>query len=161
LPATAKWEDEVEWVHQNRVLVVGRTAAGLVRLDWNLAMSPAPSMGAVGLMQDAAMNPQWFSRDILPKAKGRGSEEEVKELREERLRAEEIERVLASLEEADQKFAADVPGVVRERVRGMLSDWTRQHGVVFPDDARASLEAHVGDLVQKCMEAVGRTSGAA
>ena len=99
LPESAKWEDEVEWVHNNRVLVVGRTKEGLVRLDWNLAKTAAPSMGAVGLMQDAAANPQWFSRDILPKAKRGGEEEDPEKVVEERRRLEDVRELLGQFVE--------------------------------------------------------------
>ena len=99
LPESAKWEDEVEWVHNNRVLVVGRTKAGLVRLDWNLAKTAAPSMGAVGLMQDAAANPQWFSRDILSKAKRGGEEDDPERLVEERRRLGDVRELLGQFAE--------------------------------------------------------------
>ena len=69
LNESAKFEDEVEWVHQNRILVIGYTKGGILRLDWHLASTPAPSRGAMAMLQSAANNPQWFDRDILPKVK--------------------------------------------------------------------------------------------
>ena len=100
LPSTAKLEEEVEWVHQNRVLVIGTTRAGLVRLDWHLASCKPPSNGAVGLMQDAASNPLRFG-DLLQKVKrGEVDEEGVDRVRGEKQSVVEIERILCQMLEA-------------------------------------------------------------
>lgn len=105
LPKSAKWVDEVEWVHQNRILVIGHNSQGGLRLDWELASEPAPSKGAMAMMQDAAANPQWFSRDVLPKAKRLDSEDDPERVKEERQSIEKIRKTLEKYACGGQKGA--------------------------------------------------------
>ena len=78
LAETAGFDVEVEWVHQNRVLVVEERSGGKSVLHWYRARSAAPSYGAVSLMEYASTNRKGFM-DILQrtKPKGEGDEEGV------------------------------------------------------------------------------------
>jgi hypothetical protein len=102
LPDTAKWIDEVEWVHQQRILVIGTTKSGDIRLDWHQATLPAPSKGAMALMKSVAENPQWFDKDILPKAKrvGEAVEENVEQVKKSVAAEAEIEEILVQMRAA-------------------------------------------------------------
>ena len=65
LPATARWEDEIEWVHGNRGQCIKRTAAGSVTIDLFKAFSEAPSHGALGLLVMAGDDPKVFNNLLL------------------------------------------------------------------------------------------------
>lgn len=100
LPDRAKWEDEVEWVHQNYTRVILRTKTGN-RIDLNKAGNRAPSHGALGLLQHGATNPHGFYRDILLKAKGKSTaDEESDEIKREKRSIEEIDNMLAKIGES-------------------------------------------------------------
>jgi hypothetical protein len=154
LSESAPFATEVEWVHQNRVLVVEEKAAGRCVLHWERARQPAPSYGAVNLMEFAATNRKGFM-DILQRVKpeGSGDEENVKR---ERKTLAEIEDLLGRMQQqADESLLADVPNVVQNRVGSLLSDWSRQHSPTLSNAAMASLQANVSALVHGCMEAIG------
>ena len=98
LPESAPFEVEVEWVHQNRVLVVEERASGKSLLHWERARKPAPSYGAVNLMEFAATNRKGFM-DILQRVKpGENGDEE--NIRREKTSIAEIKRILEDLREA-------------------------------------------------------------
>ncbi|MCE5269506.1 MAG: hypothetical protein LLG00_16640 [Planctomycetaceae bacterium] len=99
LPESAPFEAEVEWVHQNRVLVVEELAGKRSKLHWHRARKPAPSYGAVNLMEYAATNRKGFM-DILQKVKpaAAGDEENV---RRERRSIAEIEDLLEKMAEGE------------------------------------------------------------
>ena len=100
LPTSAKWEDEVEWVHQNYTRVITRTKTGN-KINLRDAGSPAPSHGALGLLQHGATNPHGFYRDILLKAKGKSTAgEESDEIKQEKRSIEEIDRMLAKIQQS-------------------------------------------------------------
>ncbi len=98
LPATAKYEEEVEWVHQNYILAVERSASG-DRLKLGRARSKAPSMGAVGLLEWAMLNRAAFYKDVLPKVKKVGVEGEGELVAKERRSIEEIRGIIKRMEE--------------------------------------------------------------
>jgi hypothetical protein len=99
IPAKALLEVEFEWVHQNRFLVIQERPSGPVRLDWTRARSPAPSYGAIGLMQFAAANPKGFVDTLV---KLRAAEEESQGAPDgsgvvKDMGLKEVERLLASI----------------------------------------------------------------
>jgi hypothetical protein len=97
LPDSASFETEVEWVHQNRVLVVEERPGGRAIIHWDRARRPAPSYGAVNLMEFAATNRKGFM-DILQRVKpGNSGEDEL--LRRDKVPRDEIIRILDGLGE--------------------------------------------------------------
>jgi len=99
LAETAPFDVEVEWVHQNRVLVVEERDSAKSLLHWERARKPAPSYGAVNLMEFAATNRKGFM-DIVKSVKpGSGSDEE--NVRREKTSIEEIRKILEELENSD------------------------------------------------------------
>jgi len=92
LPAEAKWEDEVNWVYSNLALCRETHKAG-AKMNLNRALSHAPSIGAVTLMQFAVSNPTKFMSDLLPKAK-REAEGESEMVQRERKSIAEIDQIL-------------------------------------------------------------------
>ena len=149
---SAPFEVEVEWVHQNRVLVVEDRPNKRPEFHWERAQRPAPSYGAVNLMEFAATNRKGFM-DILQRMKpGMAGEEDI--VRREKVRIEEIRRILEQFrKQADAELLANVPQVVQDRVRAVLTDWSREHALTLSGDATAALQAHVANLVQQGMEA--------
>jgi hypothetical protein len=95
IPKSASFEVEVEWVHQNRVLVVEERPGGKLLLHWERARKPAPSYGAVNLMEFAAINRKGFM-DILQRVKPGMTGEEEKIAREKKSIAE-IRKMIQSL----------------------------------------------------------------
>ena len=161
IPDSAPLEAEVDWVHQNRVLVVEDRPSGSPRLHWERARRPAPSFGAVNLMEFAATNRKGFM-DILQRVKPAtddGDEERIQ--KQERMRIADMRGVLEGLHKKwEEDLLADVPGTVREGVRSQLADWTRRFGLSLPEGASTSLEAHIASLVQDSAKAISCTSGA-
>jgi len=98
---------DVRWVYKNYRLVV-RHRGGRAEFDWSRALTPAPSMGAVGLMEWAAENRATFFRQVVPRVFSgdagdeRGQEEEK---RGRRLMAE-VRESLASIDQAVAKVLA-------------------------------------------------------
>lgn len=93
LPEKAKFDDEVEWVYQNYALACEQRPSGnTMRLS--RCRTPAPSMGAVGLLEWAIDNRTSFFKDVLPRVKRGMEEEEADAIRAERKSIEEIERIL-------------------------------------------------------------------
>ncbi len=100
LPDSASFDAEVEWVHQNRVLVVEDRKGKQSVFHWDRAKRPPPSYGAVNLMEFAATNRKGFM-DILYRVKpGMGGDEEV--VRQEKIAVEEIRRLLEELRAAGE-----------------------------------------------------------
>lgn len=142
LPDSAPFDAEVEWVHQNMVLVIEERGSKRPEFHWERAQRPAPSYGAVNVMHFAATNRKGFV-DILQRMKpGMAGDEEV--VRREKVKIAEIRRILEELRGAK---ATHAPEAVRDRVEGALADWGRQHGVTLSADAADALQAHVVDLV--------------
>ena len=99
LAESAPLDAEVEWVHQNRVLVVEDRPGKRPLFHWERARTPAPSYGAVNLMEFAATNRKGFM-DILQRVKpGMGGDDD--EVRREKVKVEEIRRVLEELRELE------------------------------------------------------------
>ena len=159
LSDSAPFEVEVEWVHQNRVLVVEERAGGASRLHWDRARKPAPSYGAVNLMEFAATNRKGFM-DILQRVKpGENGDEE--NIRREKVKIREIQRILDEMNEGmDADLRADVPKVLQQRVRDMLSNWIKHSGVALADDSRAHLDSAIVTLIRDSMRAAAPSCGA-
>lgn len=97
LPDTARWEDEVEWVHQQLVYCLQRRSDAN-RISLLRATKPAPSAGAVSLMLTAAQDPRKFENETVPKAK-KVFVDDSETMKRERKRTEEIHRILKRMEE--------------------------------------------------------------
>ena len=65
IPDSAPLEAQVDWVHQNRVLVVEDRPSRSPQLRWERARRPAPSFGAVNLMEFAATSNTWLCYVLL------------------------------------------------------------------------------------------------
>ena len=153
IPDSANFEAEVEWVHQNRVLVVEERPGGSARLHWNRARNPAPSYGAINLMEFAATNRAKFM-DVVLRVKP-GSEEQEEEANSDDPSLEEVERMLAEMiRQWEQDLAKDVPGTVQVKVRGVVSDWKRRYGSELAADAVESLGLQMTGVVGDCIRAV-------
>ena len=142
LPDSAPLDVEVEWVHQNRVLVVEERASGKSLLHWERARKPAPGYGAVNLMEFAATNRKGFM-DILQRVKpGENGDEE--NVRREKKSIAEIRGILEQLNQKwAEELAANVPETVKAKVRGIMEDWARRSALMIPNEAKADLEAHI------------------
>jgi len=152
LPESAPFDAEVEWVHQNMVLVIEDRGTKPPIFHWDRAQSPAPSHGAQNLMHFAATNRAGFMNMLQRIKPGMAGDDDI--VRREKVRIEEIRRILQELrEQADAELLANVPQVVQDRVGAVLGDWSRQHALTLSGDAVASLKARVAALVQRCMEA--------
>jgi len=159
IPDSAPLDAEVDWVHQNRVLVVEERPGGSVRLHWDRARKPAPSFGAINLMEFAATNRKGFM-DILQRVKPDGGEAEI--VQREKKSVAEIRKILQQMNaEIDAKLLDDVSQGVRDRVRALLGDWSRRHALTLSEEAATSLEAHVADLVQHCLDATAKAGSEA
>ena len=95
LPLTAPLETEIAWVHQNRFRCIAWTREGQPRVHLEEARSPAPSEGALGFMQDAAIDPKGFSNLLAKVLKIEGDEESALNAGERKSIAE-IDRILAT-----------------------------------------------------------------
>jgi hypothetical protein len=100
LPDSAALDVEVEWVHQNRVLVVEDRPGKPSLFHWERAQKPPPSYGAVNLMEFAANNRKGFM-DILQRVKP-GMDGEENMVRREKVKVEEIRRVLEQMREVKE-----------------------------------------------------------
>jgi len=66
-----------------------------------LARDKAPSEGALTLLEQAARNPKWFYKDIVPRVLLKGSDvAEEEEMKRERMSVEEIREMLERYREA-------------------------------------------------------------
>ncbi len=156
IPDTAPFEVEVEWVHQNRVLVVEERPGGSHKLRWERARKPAPSYGAINLMEYAATNRKGFM-DILQRVKPSAGEEDEENIKREKKSIAEIREIIGQFQEdADTKLLAGVPQGVQKRTRAVLDDWTRRFGLTLPDGAKAALEASMAGIVQGSMDAASK-----
>ena len=153
LPDSAGFAAEVEWVHQNRVLVVEDRPAGKSILHWDRARKPAPSYGAVNLMEYAATNLKGFM-DILQKVVKLNGDSDSANVRKEKMKTDDIKALLESLQDdMDAQLRADVPGVLQQRVHEMLSDWGQRCGVSLATDTRSRLDLAIVDLLRDSLRA--------
>jgi len=162
IPESAPFDVEVDWVHQNRVLVVEERPGGPSRLHWDRARSPAPSYGAVNLMEFAATNRKGFM-DLLMRVKpGAGEAEDSQIVKQERMSIGEIKRILgqfqrqaeeATIRDLQENTSSTIQAKVHETVKG----WENRFKLPLTDDAREDLEAHFGRFAQNCMDAGGGT----
>lgn len=97
LPESAPFDMEVEWVHQNMVMVIEDRGAKGSLFHWNRAQKAAPSHGARNLMQFAATNRSGFMNMLQRVKPGAGGEEDI--FRWEKVKIGEIERILEELRE--------------------------------------------------------------
>jgi len=98
LPESAPFDAEVEWVHQNMVLVIEERGTKTPLFHWDRAQKAAPSHGARNLMQFAASNRAGFMNMLQRVKPGAGGEEDI--VRREKVKIEEIERILEELRES-------------------------------------------------------------
>jgi hypothetical protein len=120
----------------------------------------APSLGAWSLLQWARKYQIKFFEALLPKAMANKPPEDEGNIRQERRSIAEIERILEQFqEEEDEELRADVPGVLQQRVRGMLSSWGQQCGVSLAADSRSHLDSAIVGLIQDSLRAFAPASG--
>ena len=75
-----------------------------------------------------------------------GDEENI---RREKMKIGEIQRVLDEINEGmDAELRADVPKVLQQRVRDMLSNWIKHSGVALADESRAHLDSAIVGLLR-------------
>jgi hypothetical protein len=153
LPDSAPFDAEVEWVHQNRVLVVEERSSGKSLLHWERARKPAPSYGAVNLMEFAATNRKGFM-DILQRVKPGSSGEDQQIVREKQSVADIRKMIQERMEGEAEKLAANVPEAIKAKVNVELKDWERKFALTISEDAKTGLEARLAVLVQECMDTI-------
>jgi len=116
----------------------------------------APSVGAWSLLKWAREYRNRFFEQLVPKAMAartkRVEEDGLGENADPGL--EEVEKMLADLHRQwEESLAEDTPGTVQEKVRGLLSDWTRRFGVAVPAEAAESLRLQMAGLAGDCIKA--------
>jgi hypothetical protein len=125
----------------------------------NAKPESAPSLGAWNLLQWARRYKNRFFEQVLPKAMAAKPPEDEENIRREKTRIEEMERVLRELNQQwAEELVANVPETVRAKVRSILEDWARRSAMTIPSEAKADLEAHVGRLVQDCVDVLAPAS---
>ncbi|NLF06359.1 MAG: hypothetical protein GX594_00025 [Pirellulaceae bacterium] len=150
LPHSAKFEDEVDWVHQNRAVVVEERPGCGVRVHWDRARRPAPSYGAISLMEFSCSNRKGFM-DILARLRPAENEKDEANIQREKMSIGEIREILKQFNERrDEALLADAHQGVRDRVGVTVDDWARRFGLTVPKDAQAALETLVAELVHVC-----------
>ena len=160
----ADFDEEVRWVHQQYILIVEETPRGRV-IRWERATKRPPSTGACSLARWAADNRTAFYKDLLPRAMAKAKdEEEDPRVNEEEMAIERVVEVLEALkreggQRMDEELRADVPGVLQQRVRDMLSNWGQRCGVSLADDARAHLDSAIVGLLRDSLRAFAPSSG--
>jgi hypothetical protein len=120
----------------------------------------APSCGAWALLEWARQYRNRFFEQVLPKAMLNRPSEDEENVRREKTKIADIEGILEQLNEGmDEELRADVPGVLQQRVRDMLSNWGQQSGVSLPADARTCLDSAVVGLLRDSLRAFTPSSG--
>jgi hypothetical protein len=94
LPAAVALAAELAWVQANRLAVVTETATG-ARVDLSKAAEPAPSRSALAWLETSVRSYAKFC-DVLAKVAAGGSDE-AEEVRRERTRQAEIDRLLSTM----------------------------------------------------------------
>lgn len=120
----------------------------------------APSVGAWSLLKWAREYRNRFFEQLVPKAMTartkRVEEDGLGENGDPGLK--EVEKMLADLHRHwEEGLAEDTPGTVQEKVRGLLSDWTRRFGVVVTAEAAESLRLQMAGLAGDCIKAAVAT----
>ena len=110
LPESAPFDAEVEWVHQNMVLVIEDRGTKPPRFHWDRARTSPPSYGAQNLMQFAATNRAGFMSMLQRVKPGMGGDGEL--VRREKVRIEEIRRILEQFR--DIEIEAKVSRLISE-----------------------------------------------
>jgi hypothetical protein len=93
LPLSAAWDDEVQWVYQNRHRCIAWKRDGTPKINLFVARTSAPSEGAIGLIKRAADDPKGFD-DILKAVKKGADDDEPEKKRGERRAIAEVRKVL-------------------------------------------------------------------
>jgi hypothetical protein len=95
LVAHAGLEAEIEWVHSQRIFVIGeRKGSGATKVHFERATEKPPSSGAVALMLTAASADLKFTEMLMKVKVGAVDEEESKNQKGERASLYEIEMIL-------------------------------------------------------------------
>jgi hypothetical protein len=116
----------------------------------------APSLGAWSLLQWARQYKNRFFEQVLPRAM---AAHDSNDEQNERTSIAEIERILEGLNQQwAEELVANLPETVRAKVRSILEDWARRSALTIPSEAKADLEAHLGRLVQDCVDALAPAS---
>ena len=122
--------------------------------------SDAPSCGAWALLEWARQYRNRFFEQVLPKAMLNKPPEEDENVRREKTRIEDMKRILEELNQQwAEDLAANTPATVKAKVRGILEDWARRSALTIPSEAKADLEAHIGRMVQDCLDILAPSSG--
>ena len=95
LVAHAALEAEIEWVHSQRIFVIGdRKGSGPTKVHFERATEKPPSSGAVALMLTAASADLKFTEMLMKVKVGAVDEEEARNQKGERASLYEIEMLL-------------------------------------------------------------------
>lgn len=122
--------------------------------------SDAPSCGAWALLEWARQYRNRFFEMVLPRAMAARPPEADENVRKEKKSIAEIRGVLERIRDGkDEELRTDVPRVLQQRVRDVLSNWVQQCGVSLAADARAHLDSAIVGLIRDSMRAVGPASG--
>jgi hypothetical protein len=120
----------------------------------------APTVGAWSLLTWARRYRNRFFEILLPKAMAAHTSDEEQDQIVEQKSIADIAHILDRMEQGmDEELRADVPGVLQQRVRNMLSNWVKQSGVSLAADARAHLDSAVVGLIRDSIRAVGPAAG--
>ena len=96
LPASVKYELEVDWVYSNYQDIVEEVAGdGRNKLRLGRAQTPAPSMAAVGLAMWAKDNRNDFYSKMVPQVKKLSTEGELEETKREVRSIAEVRSILS------------------------------------------------------------------
>jgi len=95
LPPNASLQAELAWVQANRLTIVAQASSGAVVVHLAKALSPAPSMAALGWLETSIRSYAKFV-DVLARAMGAAADE-VEHVRRERLAIEEIRALLREM----------------------------------------------------------------
>lgn len=113
LPAQAAYGVEVDWAYQN-FYEAREVRENGSRLKLSKCASPAPSRGAVGLLEWAVENRTAFFKEVVPRSKAKSGVDTESSVRERK----SIEEIRGLLAEADKKHPSVVIRELVEAFRG-------------------------------------------
>ena len=58
-----------------------------------------------------------------------------------------------------EELAANTPETIRVKVRSILEDWAGRSGLTIPGEAKFDLGAHIGGLVDDCLDILAPSAG--
>ena len=156
LPASAPLKSEVQWVRSNRLLVVTELPSGASRVSLGKAKERAPSRSTLDLLEMAITNRAKFL-ELSFRVMGGGDDDDTECVRRERTSLAEMEALLGQMnEQMDEELLANIPAGIQERTQSCLDDCCGQFGVDLSGEARKHFEAKIADLVNRCVETIGR-----